>query len=181
LEQLIIGAGPGSFTGLRIGFSFMKGLASSIARPLLSVSSLAAAAVEFLEPGRLVASIADARREQIFSQLFWLSQAGTLESDGAASLAEIADFWTQTEVVAQHQGLGANPITVCVDPNLSFLKDKNVASPKNIGRSLLELGRADRFVDQSSHGSVFDAMALAELEPNYVRAVAAKTIAQRSQ
>ena len=56
-----------------------------------------------------------------------------------------------------------------------------MASPKNVGRCLLELGRKEGVVSRGSHDGVFDAMVLAELEPHYVRAVAAKTIAQRSQ
>jgi tRNA threonylcarbamoyl adenosine modification protein YeaZ len=178
LEQLVIGDGPGSFTGLRIGFSFMKGLASSIECPLQPISSLAAAAYEFLEPGKLFVSIADARRDQVFCQLLWKSNSGQVLEHEPATIVDVAQLWSKSEMVARDNGL-SDLVTVCVDPDLGFLSGKVVVKPNNIGRSLLEMIRiGDLGIETAPKGS-FDVMALAHLEPHYVRAVAAKTIAER--
>ncbi len=74
LDLLACGAGPGSFTGLRIGLATAKGLCFALGKPLLAVSSLAALALEAeaLAPGGLVLSLMDARRGEVYAGLFRL-------------------------------------------------------------------------------------------------------------
>jgi tRNA threonylcarbamoyladenosine biosynthesis protein TsaB len=65
LERVVCGAGPGSFTSLRIAGGIAKGLAMAAAIPLVPVSSLAlvVAAQEPLAPGRYLAAIDALRGE----------------------------------------------------------------------------------------------------------------------
>ena len=77
LDALACGAGPGSFTSLRIAASIAKGMAMSLGRPLYAVSSLllvATGAVPALRPGRYVVLL-DAMRGDVY--------AVTVEMDGA--------------------------------------------------------------------------------------------------
>lgn len=67
LERVGATVGPGSFTGLRVGVAFAKGLASALSIPAVGVGSLEALAAE--APG-LVAAVIDARRDQIYLQVF---------------------------------------------------------------------------------------------------------------
>lgn len=67
IDLFAYGAGPGSFTGLRIGAAMMQGLALARDRNLIAVSSLAALAVRHKG---LVLSVIDARMEQVYYGLF---------------------------------------------------------------------------------------------------------------
>ncbi len=63
LTAIAVGAGPGSFTGLRIGMATAKGIAFAAARPLWAVSSLAAVAHGY----PLVVAALDARRGEVYA------------------------------------------------------------------------------------------------------------------
>ena len=63
LDAVAVGAGPGSFTNLRIGMATAKGIAFATGKPLWAVSSLAALAWD--QPGFVVA-VLDARRGEVY-------------------------------------------------------------------------------------------------------------------
>jgi len=67
LDAVAVGAGPGSFTGLRIGMATAKGIAFAIGKPLWAVSSLAALAYPHLSPDAPVVAVLDARRGEVYA------------------------------------------------------------------------------------------------------------------
>jgi tRNA threonylcarbamoyladenosine biosynthesis protein TsaB len=67
LERIGATVGPGSFTGLRVGVAFAKGLASALTIPAVGVGVLEALAAE---AAGLVAAVVDARRDQVYLQVF---------------------------------------------------------------------------------------------------------------
>jgi tRNA threonylcarbamoyladenosine biosynthesis protein TsaB len=67
LDAIAIGAGPGSFTGLRIGMATAKGIAFAAHRPLWAVSSLAALAWDAQRPDAVVCAALDARRSEVYA------------------------------------------------------------------------------------------------------------------
>lgn len=67
LDRIGATVGPGSFTGLRVGVAFAKGLASALGVPAVGVGALQALAGE--AEGLVVTAI-DARRDQVYLQVF---------------------------------------------------------------------------------------------------------------
>jgi tRNA threonylcarbamoyladenosine biosynthesis protein TsaB len=68
LERIGVTVGPGSFTGLRVGLAFAKGLAAALDIPAVGVGVLEGLAAEAAE-GRTIAAV-DARRDQVYLQAF---------------------------------------------------------------------------------------------------------------
>ena len=75
LGAIAVGTGPGSFTGLRIGISYAKGLATALGCKIAGVPSFDAIALAALESAgiaqaRLICVISDARRNEIYAALY---------------------------------------------------------------------------------------------------------------
>jgi tRNA threonylcarbamoyladenosine biosynthesis protein TsaB len=68
LDAIACGAGPGSFTGLRIGLATAKGLCFALGKPLVLVSSLAALARG--AGGRDVLALIDAKKREVYAGVF---------------------------------------------------------------------------------------------------------------
>lgn len=70
IEGIAVAAGPGSFTGVRIGISVVKGLAASKDLPCVSVSALESMAYLFLDQSAIICPVMDARCNQYYNALF---------------------------------------------------------------------------------------------------------------
>lgn len=93
MNLLATANGPGSFTGLRIGVSALKGLAWALEKPCCGVSTLAAMARNLAHMEGLIICAMDARRNQVYNALF-LAHDGVLTRqcpDRAIGLAELAE------------------------------------------------------------------------------------------
>ena len=82
IDGIVCGAGPGSFTSLRIAASIAKGLAAASGKPLFAVSSLALliAGSESGPPAGRWLSLLDAMRGESFAQLFEVTAVGEISA-----------------------------------------------------------------------------------------------------
>ena len=93
VDAIAVAAGPGSFTGLRIGIAAVKGLAWAAGKPCFGVSTLEAMAWPLAHLEGIIVCAMDARRQQIYNAVF-LAEGGTLtrlRPDRAISLQEAAE------------------------------------------------------------------------------------------
>ena len=92
VDLLAVAHGPGSFTGIRIGVSAVKGLAWGAQKPCVGVSTLEAMAWHGLAAGGVVCPVMDARRQQVYNALFRIEDGRPVRlcPDRAISLEELA-------------------------------------------------------------------------------------------
>jgi tRNA threonylcarbamoyladenosine biosynthesis protein TsaB len=102
LAAIAVGIGPGSFTGLRIGLSYAKGLAMASGCALTGVpgfDAMALAAIDDLnlEIGRLLAVVVDARKNEVYATLYRVGADGLekLTEDLVVTLEQLASRITE--------------------------------------------------------------------------------------
>lgn len=93
VDLIAVAHGPGSFTGIRIGVSTVKGLAWAGDKPCVGVSTLEAMAWHGLAAGGVVCPVMDARRSQVYNALFEIKDGRPqrLCPDRPIALAELAE------------------------------------------------------------------------------------------
>ena len=93
VDLIAVAHGPGSFTGIRIGVSTVKGLACAGDKPCVGVSTLEAMAWHGLAAGGYVCPVMDARRSQVYNALFEIKDGRPqrLCPDRPIALAELAE------------------------------------------------------------------------------------------
>jgi len=84
--------GPGSFTGLRIGAGTLKGFMLATGKPAVGVSSLAALAMNVSNNSKIICSVMDAGRGQVYVAYFRYNQESLLEQIGPDEVVNPADI-----------------------------------------------------------------------------------------
>ena len=93
VDAVAVAAGPGSFTGVRIGVAAAKGFAWGADLPCYGVSTLEAMALGLGAYDGYILPVMDARREQVYTALFSVTEGKLqrLTEDRAISLKELAE------------------------------------------------------------------------------------------
>lgn len=190
-SSIVVAQGPGSFTGLRIGYAFVSGLATAWGVPVVEVPSLDAYAASVREGWGIV--VTDARRGEFFSKRFvW--QNGELFGDPSPVIRSPSDVvsalieWSSSAEVTAVSGPSRPHIIVLngapqmVDwANLLLASSLRLAGDEVI----LVRSRVEAVASLLARLPVDDsrcaARPVAAIAPQYIRAVAAKTILEREE
>lgn len=73
MDGIAVAAGPGSFTGLRIGSSTAKGMALALNKPIIPVPTLEGMAYRMAGFGGVICPLMDARRSQVYTGIYRMS------------------------------------------------------------------------------------------------------------
>ena len=163
VNAVAVAAGPGSFTGVRIGVAAAKGFAWGAELPCYGVSTLEAMAESLGVYEGIVCACMDARRSQVYNAVF-SAEGGVLtriSEDRAIALSDLKEELKKTEKPIFLVGDGA---TLCYNtlkqevPNL-VLPPEHRVHQRAVGVAIL----AQRMNDSGI------APGGGELEPNYLR------------
>ena len=120
VDVIAIAAGPGSFTGLRIGSATAKGLGLALKKPLVSVPTLEGIAYNFCGSEKVICPMMDARRNQVYTGIYEF-QGNTLkvtEDQMAVPVEEIVDKLNQAGRGVILAGDGVSVYREVIEKNL---------------------------------------------------------------
>lgn len=97
IDVIAVAAGPGSFTGLRIGSATAKGLGLALKKPLVSVPTLEGIAYNFCGSEKIICPMMDARRGQVYTGIYQFSgnKLEKVENQMAVPVEEILEKLNQ--------------------------------------------------------------------------------------
>ena len=162
IEQIAVGRGPGSFTGIRVACSAAQGIGYSLDIPVVPISSLAALAQAALfqnetKPGQGIIAVQDARLSEIYAAVYQLDDQGSLIQVGEEQLLppehlaerfelSLADLNSQQWIGA---GSGWDAYETALTPIVAELNQPPLIQCRADARSLITLALDDTFPTQA--------------------------------
>lgn len=92
IDGIAVGRGPGAFTGVRLAVSVAQGLAFGLDRPVVTVSSLAALALETPTTDAAILAVIDARMGEIYAGTFRRVEGGLVKAMGSECVCKAEDL-----------------------------------------------------------------------------------------
>ncbi len=162
LDGWAISLGPGSFTGLRIGVSTVKGLALATGRPVAGVSTLDVLASQVSSTPYLICPILDARKGEVYTAFYRYGEGNDLKRQSAYQAIKPGDLIKKIRERTIFMGDGVNTygddlrrslVSLAVFPPIQL----NLPHGSGVAKLGLELLRKGEYLD------------LATFTPLYVR------------
>ena len=127
IDYIAVSNGPGSFTGIRIGVSLVKGLSEPLNKKCVAVSTLEAIAKPLENTGVIAVSVMDARCNQVYCALFDCAKEKMtrLTDDDAISIDELIEQLKNQKKPVVLIGDGAN---ICYNKMKDVLENVSIAS-----------------------------------------------------
>jgi tRNA threonylcarbamoyladenosine biosynthesis protein TsaB len=167
IDVFAVAAGPGSFTGLRVGLAAVKGWAEVYRKPIAAISGLEAIAAQAQSSNELVSPFLDARRGHVFGSTYHRTSAQStgLQLVGEEAILSIEEFLT---AVKRNSGeepavlASATPDVLPIHLLESILPGARI---EQVSASLAPtIGRLG--FDRANRGDLVDPLAL---DANYIR------------
>jgi tRNA threonylcarbamoyladenosine biosynthesis protein TsaB len=162
LEQFdlfAVAAGPGSFTGLRVGLASAKAWSEAYGKPVAGISALEAVATQSAYPAKVIVAAVDARRGQFYSAPF-RREAESLILEGNERVLN------GEEMLALVRLYGADVAVVTTEPQLLADALKPAAAPVFRASNVLAPWIGQLAFARAKKGQLSDALTL---DANYVR------------
>jgi tRNA threonylcarbamoyladenosine biosynthesis protein TsaB len=134
IDLFVCTIGPGSFTGLRIGVSTLKGMMLATGKPAVGISSLAALALNVSKSSKIICSVMDAGRGQVYIACYRYNKNGLLDQIGTDKVVNPREIIRNLEQEIIFVGDGA----IKYADILSSIKTKEI----NIASALKQYIRA---------------------------------------
>lgn len=162
-------AGPGSFTGLRVGLTAVKGWAEVFEKPVVAVSGLEAVAAQTICAAELIAPVMDARRGQVYAALYRREGSG-LVSESEDHVCAPAEFLAELAAQAGNRSVQfVSPAPEIIQGALNApAHDLRSAISRNVEHvsPLLAPVVGELAFVRANRGEVTDAL---RLDANYIR------------
>jgi len=160
IDVYAVSNGPGSFTGLRIGVTTIKGLAHATNKPVCGVNTLEALAYNLPFCPYIIAPIMDARREQVYNA-FYKWENGVLKTISEPRAISLDDCMKELETIGEKVVFLGDGVAVFRDKIKDTLKEQALFAPQ-----LACTGRAACVAEAAKNNETIN---YGELAPMYLR------------
>lgn len=132
VDAIAVAAGPGSFTGLRIGSATAKGLGLALNKPIISVPTLEGIACNFYGTDALICPMMDARRKQVYTGIYSFDTGfHVIKDQEAIAVKELAQLLNTMEGPVTFLGDGVPVYKEILEEELTVT---HFYAPANINR-----------------------------------------------
>ena len=157
IDAIAVAAGPGSFTGLRIGSATAKGLGLALKKPLVEIPTVDALAYNLYDAKALICPIMDARRSQVYTGIYRFEEHKlvTVDAQMAVSMMELIDRLNARGEEVIFLGDGVPVFSKMIEENLkvpysfapAHVNKQRAAAVAALGEIYLKEGREVAAVD----------------------------------
>lgn len=164
LDAIAVSAGPGSYTGLRVGMASAKGLCYALKKPLILMNTLkimAISASKEIEKGLLICPMIDARRMEVFTALFDSQLVELMVSQAMVLTPESFDPWLDKEQVVffgngagKYKNLLKKPGAIFRDISFKLADSAAFAAEMYARKEFSDLAYAEPFYIKAFHDTI---------------------------